>query len=382
MRANHGTDYPLLFAPARIAGLDLPNRLVMAPTAINFAKPDGTPSERQIEYYRMRAEGGVGLVIVEATFVRADGRSFPASLGLDRDSQIPSFRKLTQAIHEGGARAGIQLVHTGRRGNPAIIGGQPIGPSPIPCPVRQLVPRELKGEEIPGLAQAFVAAAGRAQKSGFDLICLHMAHGTLLHQFLTPLANQRHDEYGGDLEGRMRLPLMVVRGVRERLGPGIVLSCRISSEDGVEGGLRLADTSRMAKELRTAGADLIDVSFGTQGSVPLTSPTEEAPLGCFVPFAETIRKAAGPPVIAVGKVWDPNLAEEIIRSGKADLIALSRPLLADPELPRKWKEGRLDEVRPCIADNKGCLGRLYQNLEVRCSVNPSLGHIDEGRPSS
>ena len=376
MRANHGTDYPLLFTPARIAGLDLPNRLVMAPTAINFANPDGTPSERQIEYYRMRAEGGVGLVIVEATFVRGDGRTFPASLGLDSDSQIPSFRKLTQAIHEGGARAGIQLVHTGRRGNPAIIGGQPIGPSPIPCPVRQLVPRELKGEEIPELAQAFVAAAERAQESGFDLVCLHMAHGTLLHQFLTPLANQRHDEYGGDLERRMRLPLLVVRGARDasRLQHRPLLPHQLR---GWSGGRtpKLADTSRIAKELRTAGADLIDVSFGIQGSVPLTSPTEEAPLGCFVPFAETIRKAAGGPVIAVGKIWDPNLAEEIIRSGKADLIALSRPLLADPDLPRKWKEGRPSEVRPCIADNKGCLGRLYQGLEVRCSVNPTLGRV-------
>ena len=375
MRANHGTDSPLLFTPARIAGLDLPNRLVMAPTAINFANPDGTPSERQIEYYRMRAEGGVGLVIVEATFVRGDGRTFPASLGLDSDAQIPSFRKLTQAIHEGGARAGIQLVHTGRRGNPAIIGGQPIGPSPIPCPVRQVVPRELKAEEIPGLAQAFVAAAGRAKESGFDLVCLHMAHGTLLHQFLTPLANQRQDQYGGDLERRMRLPLLVVRKARARLGSSIALSCRISSEDGVEGGLKVSDSSEIARRLREAGADLIDVSFGIQGSLPLTSPTEEAPLGCFVPFAETIRNAAGGPVIAAGKIWDPNLAEGIIRSGKADLIALSRPLLADPELPRKWREGRPSEVRPCIADNKGCLGRLYQGLEVRCSVNPSLGCV-------
>jgi len=373
MRTSRECNFPLLFSPVRIAGFELANRLVMAPTAINFAKPDGTPSDRQIEYYRMRAEGGVGLVIVEATFVRGDGRTFPASLGLDQDFQVAGFRKLAREIHEGGARAGIQLVHTGRRGDPAIIGCHPIGPSPIPCPVRQLIPRELKGEEIPELAQAFVAAAGRAREGGFDLICLHMAHGTLLHQFLTPLANQRHDEYGRDLEGRMRLPLMVVRGVRESLGPGMVLSCRISSEDGVEGGLRLADTSRIAEELRRAGADLIDVSFGTQGSVPLTSPTQEAPFGCFVPFAEKIRRAAGAPVITAGKIWDPALAEEILRSEKADLIALSRPLLADPDLPRKWKEGRLDEVRPCIADNKGCLGRLYQNLEVRCSVNPSLG---------
>ncbi len=373
MRASHGGDYPLLFTPARIAGLDLPNRLVMAPTAINFANPDGTPSDRQIEYYRMRAEGGVGLVIVEATFVRGDGRTFPASLGLDQDSQVPRFRKLAQAIHEGGAQAGIQLVHTGRRGNPAIIGGQPIGPSPIPCPVRQVVPRELRAEELPGLAQAFVAAAGRAKESGFDLVCLHMAHGTLLHQFLTPLANQRQDEYGGDLERRMRLPLMVVREARARLGSSITLSCRISSEDGMEGGLRISDTCEIAKRLRRAGADLLDVSFGIQGSTPTTSPTQEWPQGLFVSFAEKIREAAGPPVIAVGKIWDPALAEEILRSEKADLIALSRPLLADPDLPRKWKEGQSKLVRPCIGDNKGCLGRLYQDLEVSCSVNPSLG---------
>ena len=373
MRASHGGDYPLLFTPARIAGLDLPNRLVMAPTAINFANPDGTPSDRQIEYYRMRAEGGVGLIIVEAAFVRADGRSFSHSLGLDQDSQIPEFRRLAQAIQAAGAKAGIQLVHGGRRANPQIIGGQPLGPSPIPCPLRQVVPRELREEEVPGLSQAFVAAAERAQEAGFDLICLHMAHGTLLHQFLTPLANQRQDQYGRNLEGRLRLPLMIVQGIRERLGPDIALSCRISAEDGVEGGLKLPDTCQIARGLRAAGADLVDVSFGIQGSTPLTSPTQEAPFGCFVPFAERIRQDAGGPVIAVGKIWDPALAEEILKSGRTDLIALSRPLLADPDLPRKWKEGQPKLVRPCIGDNKGCLGLLFQDLEVRCSVNPSLG---------
>lgn len=373
METEPKQDYPLLFTPVRIAGLKLRNRLVMAPTAINFANPDGTPSGRQIDYYRMRAEGGVGLVIVEATFVRADGRSFPASLGLAHDSQMRGFRRLTRAIQEAGARVGIQLVHAGRRADSQITGTQPLGPSPVPCPVRQVVPRELKEEEIPELVQAFVGAAERARESGFDLICLHMAHGTLLHQFLTPLANRRQDRYGGDPEGRLRFPLEVVRGIRGRLGSGIAISSRISSEDGVEGGLTINDSRQIAQRLREAGADILDVSFGIQGSTPLTSPTQEAPLGCFVPYAQMIRQASGAPVIAVGKIWNAALAEEIISAGKADLVALSRPLLADPELPRKWKDGRLTEVRPCTADNKGCLDRLYQNLEVRCSVNPSLG---------
>jgi 2,4-dienoyl-CoA reductase-like NADH-dependent reductase (Old Yellow Enzyme family) len=372
MGTKRQQSYPLLFTPAQIAGLELRNRLVMAPTAINFALPDGTPSGRQIDYYRMRAEGGVGLVIVEATFVRDDGRSFPASLGLAHDSQVSGFRRLTQAIREAGARVGIQLVHAGRRADPQVTGIQPLAPSPLPCPVRQVIPRELKEGEIPELTQAFVGAAERAKESGFDLICLHMAHGTLLHQFLTPLVNQRQDRYGGDWERRLRFPWEVVGGIRDRLGSGITISCRISSEDGIQGGLTIEDSCRIAKGLREAGADILDVSFGIQGSTPLTSPTQEAPLGCFVPYAQTIRQASGAPVIAVGKIWDPALAEEILSADKADLVALSRPLLADPELPRKWKEDRLGEVRPCIADNKGCLGRLYQNLEVRCSVNPSL----------
>jgi 2,4-dienoyl-CoA reductase-like NADH-dependent reductase (Old Yellow Enzyme family) len=226
---------------------------------------------------------------------------------------------------------------------------------------------------MPGLTEAFVAAAGRAQQSGFDLVCLHMAHGTLLHQFLTPLANQRPDEYGHDLEGRMRLPLGIVQEVRARLGPGIVLSCRISSEDGVEGGLGLSDTCEISRRLKGAGADLLDVSYGIQGSMPLTSPTQQTPLGCFIPLAAKIREAAGPPVIVAGKIWNPHLAEEAVRTGKADLVALSRPLLADPDLPRKWREGRPGQVRACLSDNQGCLARLYQDLEVRCSVNPSLG---------
>lgn len=373
MKASDKGEYPLLFSPVKIAGLELRNRLVMAPTVVNLGNPDGTPSDRQIEYYRMRAEGGVGLVIVEATFVRADGRMFACNLGLDDDSQIPQYRRLTEAIRKGGARAGIQLFHAGRRANPAIIGGQPIGPSPLADPLRQVVPRKLKEEEIPELAKAFVAAAERSRESGFDLICLHMAHGFLLHQFLTPLANDRQDRYGHDPEGRLRLPLSTLEGIRKTLGSSITLSCRISSEDGVEGGLKISDTCRIAKKLRDGGADLLDVSFGFPGSSPLTSPPQETPFGCFAPFAEKIREASGAPVIAVGKIWDPDLAEEVLRLGKADLIALSRPLLADPDLPRKWQEGRLGEVRPCIADNKGCLGRIHQNLEVRCSVNPSLG---------
>ncbi len=375
MAKGTGGGYPLLFGPVKIAGLKLPNRLVMAPTVVNLGNRDGTPSDRQIEYYRMRAEGGVGLVIVEATYVRADGRMFLQGLGLDEDSKIPRLRQLAQVIQEGGAKAGVQLFHAGRRANPQIIGTQPIGPSPISCPLRQVIPRELREEEIPQLVDAFVAAAERAREAGFDLICLHMAHGFLLHQFLTPLANQRQDLYGGDPQGRLLFPLTVLRAVRNEVGPSIALSCRISSEDGVEGGLKLADTFQIAKRLKEAGANLLDVSFGFPGSTPPTSPAMEFPAGCFLPFAARIREAAGPPVMAVGRIWDPHLAEEAIHSGQADLIALSRPLLADPDLPRKWKEGRLGEVRCCTGDNRGCLGRIHENLEVRCSVNPSLGRV-------
>jgi 2,4-dienoyl-CoA reductase-like NADH-dependent reductase (Old Yellow Enzyme family) len=237
------------------------------------------------------------------------------------------------------------------------------------------MPRELKEEEIEQLGQAFVAAAARAQEAGFDLVCLHMAHAYFLHQFLTPLANQRQDRYGGNEEGRVRLPLEVVRGIRERLGRGVVISCRLSAEDGVEGGLKIDDTCRIAQRLVEAGADILDVSFGSPGSIPHSSPAQEFPAGCFVSFAHRIKQATGAPVIAVGKLQDPALAEEVLSSGKADLIALGRPLLADPDLPRKWKEGRLAEVRRCTGDNKGCLARLHQNLEVRCSVNPTLGRV-------
>ena len=366
-----------LFAPTEIAGLKLPNRLVMAPTVVNMADPDGTPSHRQIDYYRLRAEGGVGTIIVEATFVRCDGRMFSANLGLDQDSQIPRFRLLVEAIHRGGAVAGIQLFHAGRRANPEIIGNQPIAPSPVPCPLRQVMPRPLSLEEIEELALSFVSAAQRAHEAGFDLLCLHMAHGYLLHQFITPLANQREDRYGGDEEGRLRLPLEVIKGIRKRLGSRAVISVRISSEDGVEGGLKIEDTSRIAQKLIGAGADLLDVSYGFPGSIPSSSPSRDFPDGCFVPLAEKIKKATGAPVVAVGKIRSLALAEQVLREKRADLVALSRPLLADPELPRKWREGREEEVRRCTADNKGCLERIHQNLEVRCSVNPTLGRTSE-----
>jgi 2,4-dienoyl-CoA reductase-like NADH-dependent reductase (Old Yellow Enzyme family) len=239
------------------------------------------------------------------------------------------------------------------------------------------MPRPLSLEEIEELALSFVSAAQRAHEAGFDLLCLHMAHGYLLHQFITPLANQREDRYGGDEEGRLRLPLEVIKGIRKRLGSRAVISVRISSEDGVEGGLKIEDTSRIAQKLIGAGADLLDVSYGFPGSIPSSSPSRDFPDGCFIPLAEKIKKATGAPVVAVGKIRSLALAEQVLREKRADLVALSRPLLADPELPRKWREGREEEVRRCTADNKGCLERIHQNLEVRCSVNPTLGRTSE-----
>jgi 2,4-dienoyl-CoA reductase-like NADH-dependent reductase (Old Yellow Enzyme family) len=245
METNEGSGYPLLFSPLRIGDLEIKNRLVMAPTVINFAHADGTPSDRQLDYYRMRAEGGVGLVIVEATYVRGDGRMFLHGLGLDEDFKISGLQKLVRAIRAGGACAGIQLFHAGRRANPEVIGGQPIGPSALPCPLRQVIPRELATEEIGELVQGFVQGARRAQEAGFDLICLHMAHGYFLHQFLSPLSNQRQDRYGKNFQGRLRLPLEVLQGVRARLGQKTLLSCRISAEEGGRGVWRYPIPARL-----------------------------------------------------------------------------------------------------------------------------------------
>ena len=329
-----------LFTPLRLRSVELRNRIAVSPMC-QYAAHDGRPSDWHLVHLGSRALGGAGLVIVEATAVRPEGRITPADLGLWSDEQIEPFRRITAFLTEHGAVPGIQLAHAGRKastdlpwrgGRPLATapgGWQTVAPSPLPFDDGWPEPRQLTAEECAGLPASFAAAAVRARDAGFRLVELHFAHGYLVHQFLSPLSNRRDDGWGGDLAGRTRLAGAIVEAVRTAWGEELPLLVRISATDWAEGGWDLASSIALARDLAGRGVDLVDCSSG--GLVP-RARVPVAP-GYQVPFAEAIRRAAGVATGAVGLITEPGQAEEIVASGRADLVLLGRQLLREPHWP-------------------------------------------------
>lgn len=363
-----------LFQPIQIGTLQLKNRLVMPPMTTNFANDDGTVSDRLIAYYAERARGGVGLVIVEMACVALGGRAFPRQLYAYSNDFIPGWRRLVDAVHRGGARIALQLAHGGRQTEAPVAGSQPVAPSPIPRG-RAEPPRELGAEEVEALIEAFAQAARRAREAGFDAVEFHGAHGYLIHQFLSPLSNQRTDRYGGDVEARMTFPLEVVARARAILGKEFPILFRMDGDEFVPGGLTLDQTRIIARGMEQAGVDCLHVSAGCYDAMHMIIQPASLPRGCLVHLAEGIKSEVKVPVITVGRINDPELAEKILEQGKADLISMGRGVICDPEMPNKAKEGRLGEVRKCIA----CLhcGDTLGQGPMACAINARAGKEEE-----
>jgi len=360
-----------LFTPGNIGNLELKNRIILPPMATNFADPEGNVNERHIAYYRRRARGGAGLIISEHTGVARQGKAFPNMALIDSDGKIPQFRKLVQAVHEEGGKIFIQINHAGRQTLAAYTGCQPVAPSPIPCPVRQEMPKALSRQEISELVRAYASAAARAKEAGADGVEVHMAHGYLLNQFLSPFSNQRQDEYGGTLERRLRMPLEVLGAVRERVGADFPVTCRFSADEYVEGGLRIEDSKQIAGALEQHGADALHVSACIGASWYLIHPPYYALEGIFVPLAAAVKSAVGIPVITVGRIRTPALADQILGENKADFVSMGRALIADPDLPVKARQGRAAEIIPCISCNRCALS--IRKGALQCAVNPEAG---------
>lgn len=319
-----------LFDPIDIKGLKLKNRIVMAPMETRMATADGEVTERHIRHYTARARGGAGLIIVEHTFVMPNGRLSPAQLSLCDDTLVAGLRQLVDAVHQQGAKIAIQLTHAGAAARRETIGEQPVGPSNVPLRSGGQPPRALTIPEIETLVEAFGEAARRAVIAGFDAVELHGAHGFLLCQFLSPLTNRRDDVYGGNPEGRARLPLEAIRKVKTKLPEDVPLFYRFGADDLTEGGLTPEEGKLIAPLLVQAGVDVIDVSGGLGGSGQgrFNEP------GFFVPLAEGIKKCVAVPVIGVGNIADPEYADAVVRAGKVDLVAIGRALLSNPDFPR------------------------------------------------
>jgi 2,4-dienoyl-CoA reductase-like NADH-dependent reductase (Old Yellow Enzyme family)/thioredoxin reductase len=340
--------------------------------ATNYATPEGFVTERQIAYYTERARGQVGYITVEHTGILPQGKASPRMLLISSDEHKRAIQGLVDAVHEEGCRIVIQINHAGRQTSSTITGSPIVGPSPIPCPTRQEVPRELSVEDIKALTQAFADAARRVKEAGADGVELHMAHGYLLCSFLSPFSNKRTDAYGGDIQARARFPVEVLKAVREAVGQGFPIIYRISADEYVEGGLDIEQSRQIARILEFEGADALHVSACNAASGHLNHPCYYAPEGVFLHLAHEIKRSVNIPVIAVGRIRTAGLAEEVIREGRADLVSMGRALIADPHLPRKSIEGRTKEITPCISCNR-CIHYLRKS-EVRCAVNPEAGN--------
>ena len=323
-----------LFSPFTLRGVTLGNRIAMAPMCMYSAGQDGCATDFHLAHLAARAMGGVGLIITEATAVESRGRISLNDLGLWDDAQVESLGRIVRLCKSLGAKVCSQLAHAGRKAWSATngIGPQPpVAPSALAFDAGWAVPHEVTLADLDGIVAAYRAAAERAVRAGFDAIEVHAAHGYFPHQFLSPLSNRRTDEYGGSLENRARMLLRVVDAVRTVEPESQPLSVRLSCTDWVEGGLTVDDQVQVARWLKIHGVDLVHCSSG--GSTASTPPVGPGYPGYQVPFAERIRREAGIATMTVGRITTPEMAEEIVGNGRADLVALGRELLRNPYWP-------------------------------------------------
>ncbi len=365
-----------LFTPFRFRTFEIRNRIVMPPMAIYIPGSEGFVKQRLIDYYEARAKGGVGYIIVNATYVHPNGSSHPNQTAITDDKYIPGFARLVEAIHRHGVKASLQLYHSGRQRYALIAGGQTISPSGIPCPVRKDPAHAPTVKDVKSLVEDYAQAARRAREAGFDGIEIHCAHGYLLSGFLSPYQNKRTDEYGGDVMGRTRIVREILARCREVVGDDMLIGVRMNGSDYVNEGNTPEEVKEIARILVNAGAEVIHVSAGMAASAQYTFFPAGVPRGFNVPLAEEIRKVVDVPVIACGAITDAEFAEEILSKGTVDLVAIGRPLMADPDLPIKAMTGRLKETRPCLRCSK-CAGVWPENMT--CTVNAAMGREAQSR---
>jgi len=372
--------YKTLFSPHKMGELTIKNRIVLPAMGTNLAEPDGLVSDRNVNYYSSRAKGGTGLVIVEAMFIHRTAKHRHNGMGISEDRFLPGLTRLAKAIKDGGATAAVQIVHNGRLMSSKSSGCQTLAPSAIRHRANGEMPKEMDQADIDEIVESFAKAAARAEKAGFDAVEVHGAHGYLIQQFMSPVTNLRQDKYGGSFENRIRFALEVVRAIKREVKHEFPIIYRLSFTEFLPNGIPEEEMLKFAKILEEEGIAAIHVSAGLnetpEDMAKAISPMYYGP-GHLAGFAGQVKEKVSIPVIAVGRINTPELAEEILSSGKADFVAMGRALIADPMLPLKAMQGRTDEIRPCISCNAGCIDRLGKQLSVKCVQNPFVGEADE-----
>jgi dimethylglycine catabolism A len=367
----------ILLTPARIGPVEIKNRIVMPPMTTRTADAEGFVTDDTVAYYMARVRGGVGLITVEMASPEKVGRHRRHEVGIYDDKFVPGLTRLVADIHQGGANASIQLGHGGGHTRIDICGETPIAPSAIPHPVYEttfetIIPEEMTKARIAQTIAAHVAAARRAEAAGFDCVEVHAAHGYLISQFHAPFENRRTDEYGGSLENRARFGLEALRAVKEAV-PRLGVIYRLSVEDFFAGGLSFGEGRQIAIWAADAGADAVHVTAGHYRSLPsaqIVLPPMTYPDGTFLEFAADVKSRIAVPVIAVGRLGDPALAQSAVENGKTDFVALGRTLVADPQ----WvnKVGRGEPIRRCLACNT-CINDMRGGARIGCVVNGAAG---------
>ena len=363
--------YPNLFSPIKIGETTVKNRVFMPPISTNLAD-NGYVTDALVEHYAARAKGGVGLIVTEVTTVEPTYVYLPGDMSIADDSFIPGWKKLTEAVHQYGTKILPQLFHPAYMAFP--IPGTPrmIAPSFVGPYYAKEAPRPVTIEELHTIIKQFGEAALRVKKAGANGVEIHAAHAHgLLGGFLSPLYNKRTDEYGGDINGRLKLTLEVIEEVRKTCGKDFIIDVRISGDEYTDGGLNINDAIYVSKQLEKAGVDMLHVSGGTTIKRGSSIPAPGTKMGSHSALSTEIKKYVSIPVATVGRITEPWLAEELIANNKADICMIGRANLCEPDFCNKAQEGRIDEIRPCIGCLR-CLNGIMFGKRVACTVNPSF----------
>lgn len=369
-----------LFSPLQLGKVSIPNRICFLAHRTNFSE-QGLLTDRHVAYYRRRAEGGCGLVIAGELCIHPHDRPWASMIDAYDRRVVQDYRRLADAIHREGALVFANLNHHGFQSSGALTRREVWGPSALSDIAFGETSKAMEREDMAVVVQAFSEAASLAREGGFDGIEIDMGPESLLRQYLSPLSNQRSDEYGGSLENRMRFPLEVLNRVREAVGADFTVGIRLCADEKFWGAITIEESERSAKVFESSGrVDFVDVSLGTYYNLYLILASMHTPIGFTVELAERIKKSVQVPVIASYQIGPAQMAREVVAQGRADAVGYVRQLVCDPDFPKKARRGREEAVRYCVKDNRGCIGRVNQNKVIGCIQNPEVGYEIDLRP--
>lgn len=365
-----------LFQPANIGTMRLKNRFVQTAMHVGLEEDDGSMSRPYRDFLVTRAKGGASLITVGGAYPHASGKGFFKQMGADKDDFIPGWKGLVDEIHAAGAKTMLQFMHVGRYSFQEILGGQQVAPSAVAPRIPRGTPRELTIDEIRELVEAHAQAAVRAKTAGFDAVELQAATGYLVAEFLSPFANKRTDEYGGNLAGRAKFMLDIIRATKQKTGVDYPLVCRMNADELLPGeGNTVEQCLELCQMAAGAGADAISLTIGWHES-RIPAVTMDVPIGAWTDLAKRFRQALKVPVIMAYQLTTPEAAAQAVSAGAVDFVGMARPLIADPELPKKLQGGHRADVIPCVLCNT-CFEKIFGHEPVRCTMNTAAAQERE-----